>query len=102
MQEYITITHINDFYGFEYFRPGMILTLRKDHDNPYDDEAVTVFMNEVKCGYVANSVATVCRGTHSAGFLQHLFNERMECIARFISEDFIIAELKLSTEEGKG
>ncbi|MBR3310347.1 MAG: hypothetical protein IKG15_00840 [Solobacterium sp.] len=91
---YITITHINDFYGFDHYRCGMPLRLKKDHDNPYDDEAITVLESGgAKCGYVANSTGTVCRGTHSAGYISHLFEEETDCTVRFICDDFLIAEL---------
>ena len=91
---FLTITAINEYAGFEAYRPGLRLKLRKDHDNAYDDEAIAVFgMNGGKYGYVANSVRTVVRGTHSAGWLQHLFKEETECIVRFVSDECAIAEL---------
>ncbi|MBQ1468659.1 MAG: HIRAN domain-containing protein [Solobacterium sp.] len=90
---YMTITHIHDFSGSGLFRPGIQLILQKDHENPYDDEAILVrSLKGNKYGYVANSSTTVCRGTHSAGYLQHLFEETAYCVVRFTGEDFAIAE----------
>lgn len=90
---YLTLTHINSFAGCGLFRPQMILSLIKDHDNPYDDEAIAVYSSEnAKFGYVANSTHTVCRGTHSAGYFQHLFAEKAKCRVLFVADEFAIAE----------
>ena len=92
---FITISHIDDYAGFESCRPDMAMVLRKDRSNPYDDEAIAVYTGKgAKLGYVANSVTTVCRGTHSAGRIYDLFQEDTTCIIRFVSsEGFAIAEL---------
>lgn len=90
---FITITHISQYAGYEAFRPGMELRLKKEHDNPYDDEAVAVYKQTgEKYGYVANCTHTVCRGTHSAGYMAHYFREEAMCTVRFVSEEFAIAE----------
>lgn len=92
-KHYLTVTHINSFAGCGAFRPGMILKLKKDEDNPYDDEAIAVYSQEnAKFGYVANSTQTVCRGTHSAGWFQHLFGSEAECKVLFVADDFAICE----------
>ena len=94
---YITITHIDEYAGNTAVRPGMKLILKKDHDNCYDDEAIQVnSQNGCKYGYVANSVHTVCRGTHSAGYMYRLIGETGECIVRFCTEEFAIAEVIFS------
>lgn len=91
---FITINHIDDYAGAELFRPGMNLILKKDKNNPYDDEAIAVYSEKhTKYGYVANSVSTVCRGTHSAGYIYQSFDNETKCLVRFIAEDFAIAEL---------
>ena len=91
---FLTITHINDYAGTETFWPGMKLKLKMDHDNPYDDEAIAVYMNrEIRCGWAANCTYTVCRGTRSAGYLQHLFEEEAACTVLFVAGEFAIAEL---------
>lgn len=97
---FLTVTKINAYAGSGLFRPGMKLKLKKDHDNPYDDEAIAVYgAQNAKFGYAANSTYTVCRGTHSAGYLQHLFEEEAECTVRFVAEDFAIAEF-IPAEKG--
>ena len=92
---FITVNHTEDFTGgTKCLRPGMTLMIRKDHNNPYDDEAIAVYSEKkVKYGYVANSVHSVCRGTHSAGYIYETFEEEAKCIVRFVSEEFAIAEL---------
>ena len=53
---YATVDHLDD-YGYEYgFRPGQKVLLRRDTDNPYDDEAISVHdSNGNKCGYVCQA-----------------------------------------------
>ena len=92
---YITIDHLDECMGYTRFRIGEELILRKDHDNPYDDEAIAVYTKKnYKCGYVANSVHSVARGTYSAGRLYDLIKEETTCTIRFITEDLLIAEIK--------
>lgn len=92
---FITINHIEEFCVGSDCRPGIRLKLEKDHSNPYDDEAIAVYRNNCKFGYVANSVSTVCRGTYSAGRLYDRFEEEAECVIRFaaVENDFVIAEI---------
>lgn len=103
---YITVNHLDDFNTTYTFRPNDILKLKKDHTNCYDDEAITAYnKHNYKCGYVANSVCTVVRGTYSAGRLFDKFEDEINCIVRFISEDFMICELidgdMTENDEGK-
>ncbi len=92
-QIYVTIDHLDDFLGRDSFRTGDILILRKDRNNDVDDEAIGVFdKNDIHCGYVANSVHTVARGTYSAGRLYDLFDDEASCIVRFITEELLIAQ----------
>ena len=99
-KNYLTITHIDDYAGSDAIRPGMKLKLKKDHHNPYDDEAILVCMDHnIRVGYAANSTCTVCRGTHSAGYLQHLFEEEAGCTVCFVGVDFAIAELDNSPNQ---
>lgn len=91
---FVTLTHLADFMGIEYFRPGMEILLRKDPDNLYDDEAIEVYGKEgQKLGYVANSVGTVARGTHSAGYVYDKIGDNAKCIIRFVTQEEAIAEI---------
>ncbi len=90
---YITINHLDDPTGMCFLKVDDELTLRKDKKNLYDDEAIAVYRNELKCAYVANSVHTVARGTYSAGRLYDKMEEEVACIVRFITEEAAIAEI---------
>ena len=93
---FITINHLDDFDATEFLRVNQKLHLKKDHNNPYDDEAILVFNSMGrKIGYVANSVSTVCRGTYSAGRLYDRFSEETDAMVRFVAgeDDFVIAEV---------
>ena len=91
---FITINHFDECFGYTRFRVGEKLILKKDHDNPYDDEAIAVYTeNDYKCGYVANSVCSVARGTCSAGRVYDQMGEEAACTVRFITEEMLIAEI---------
>lgn len=91
---YITVNHIDDFCAVNNLRVGDELTLKKDPDNYYDDEAIAVYdKNNVKVGYVANSVSTVARGSYSAGRLYDKIRDEAECIVKFMNDDMLIAEI---------
>ena len=94
-ETYVTINHLDECFGSTRFRVGEELILKKDHDNPYDDEAIEVYAKEnYRCGYVANSVSTVARGSYSAGRIYDQIGETCKCVVRFITEDMLIAEVK--------
>ena len=82
---YITINHLEDFMPIINLKVGDILMLKKEPDNLYDDEAIAVYTKEnYTCGYVANSVSTVARGSCSAGRVYDRIEDQTECIVRFI------------------
>ena len=90
---HITINHLDDFNGLSNIKVGDTLTLIKDLDNPYDDEAIAAYdQNETKVGYVANSVDTVARGTYSSGRLYDLIDIQLKCNVCFIIQDILIAQ----------
>lgn len=92
--EYITITGLNYYYGREIFRPGMTLTIKKDRENPYDQEAIKVMLEQLVVGYVANSVYTVAVGTKSAGRIYDMFGNRAQAEVMFITNQSVIAKVK--------
>ena len=72
----VTINHLDDFESQLFLKTGDILILKKDRNNQYDDEAIITYsMNGYKCGYVANSVHSVARGTYSAGRIYDLIED---------------------------
>ena len=95
MQEvYITIDHIESYCGTNNIRVRDTLILKKEHNNGYDDEAIAVYCkHEVRCGYVANSVHSVARGTNSAGRIYDKIEDDAECIVRFMTDEIIICQL---------
>ncbi len=84
---HVTICHIDDFDRVVSLRPGDRLLLKKETDNEHDDEAIAVYKKEIKCGYVANSVSSVARGTYSAGRVYDRMKEDQECVVRFLFEE---------------
>ena len=93
-QIYITINHLTDYYGLSNIRVGDDLTLRKDQDNQYDDEAIAVYnKDDIKIGYVANSTDTVARGTYSAGRIYDVLIQDHSCNVCFIINDVLIGQL---------
>lgn len=47
---YVTITGIKYYYGFNPFSIGKKLTCKKEHNNPYDSEAIKVTMKNIGTG----------------------------------------------------
>jgi len=92
---FITIVGVDMCFGKEIFKVGQILTLRKDYDNRYDDEAIEAVLESVgvRVGYVANSCRTVARGTGSSGRIYDTFEERCQARVAFILNNAVIAEL---------
>ena len=90
---YITIVGADNYVGIEALKPGTILSLKKDKNNSYDDEAIMVTGNSEVCyGFVANSIDTVARGTHSAGYIYNMLPENPSCEVLFVLEDSGIAK----------
>ncbi len=91
---FITVNHLEEYGGLARLRVSDHLILKKDLKNSYDDEAIAVYTESCRrCGYVANSVCTVVRGTSSAGRIYDKIEDGDECIIRFISNDALICEL---------
>ena len=91
---FITINHLDDYNGLSNIKVGDTLTLLKDFNNPYDDEAIVVYdKDNTKIGYVANSVRSVARGTYSAGRLYDKVEKETTCEVCFILGDILIAKL---------
>ena len=96
---FITITGHNQYLGLKPYRVGRIVKIVKDVDNQYDEDAIRVelpFIDTI--GYVANSVHTVCAGTHSAGKLYDKIGDYAYAQVMFITHSSVIA-LVLTPEE---
>lgn len=68
-ENFITITGTY-FYDNPKFEKGMKLKLVKEEDNEFDKEAIAIYLDDVKVGYVANSVRTSCYLTSEAKDIQ--------------------------------
>ena len=100
--DYITITNIKEYIEIGMIKIGEVLHLKKEPDNAYDMEVIMVEdKNEIPIGHVANSVNSVAKGTHSAGYIYRSFKDSILCTVKFIYHDMIIAQLQSSYEEGK-
>ena len=96
---YLTVSHLEECQGTWFLKVGDELTLKKDKENIYDDEAIIVYdRNDVKSGYVANSVCSVVRGTSSAGRIYDKIGNEAKCVIRFVMAEAgsMICELKTS------
>lgn len=91
---YVTITGSEYYMGIESYKIGQLLLLKKDEENRYDDEAIKVETpSGALCGFVANSVDTVARGTHSSGYIYSLINDSKQCEVKFILNNSVIAKI---------
>ncbi|WP_083775402.1 HIRAN domain-containing protein [Paenibacillus sp. Y412MC10] len=53
------ITGTSHYFGSSFLKPGMVVRLVKDPDNPHDEEANQAVIAPIgKIGYVANSTHT--------------------------------------------
>ena len=75
---YFTITGLNHYYE-------MVVYLKKDKDNEYDKEAISVNLVGLgKIGYVANSPYTVLGESYSAGRLYDKIKDEAQGKIKFI------------------
>ena len=96
---YITITGASHFLGIEAFKPGMKVILKKDYNNDYDDESLKVVGDTgATYGYVANSVGTVAKGTHSSGYIYRDFDQEAEAEIMFVVKGVAIAKVLLKNK----
>ena len=89
---FITITGISHYYGKKPFEIGRTVKLIKEPDNPYDNEAIGVYLPFIdKIGNVANSVQTVFAGTQSAGRIWDKIGESAFAQVMFVTHSSVIA-----------
>ena len=98
---YFTLTGCNYYLGSDFLEKGMIVKLKKEPDNEYDNEAIKVKIKGLgKIGYVANSPRTVIGDCMSAGRLYDKISKKAKgqiiavtdrgVICKVICEDEII------------
>lgn len=92
----INITGTRYYEGYEPFKSGMILNLKKDHFNAYDKNAICVCAEGKKLGHVANSEVTLIKEVKSASEIYCLFDEEINAeFLFFYLENNLIARLIL-------
>ena len=97
---FITITGINHYYGKKPFEIGRTVKLTKEPDNPYDKEAIGVYLPFIdKIGNVANSVHTVYGGTQSAGRIWDKIENDALAQVMFTTHSSVIALLMPESPE---
>jgi len=69
------------------------LTLVKEPDNDYDNEAIAIRLDDKKIGYVANSRNTVFKGTMSAGRIYDKINDMQQAEVILIDKYAPIAKI---------
>lgn len=75
---YFTVTGLHHYYGDSFLEKEMIVYLKKEKDNEYDKEAISVNLAGLgKIGYVANSPYTVLGESYSAGRLYDKISEEV-------------------------
>lgn len=95
IKNYITLTALGNHIDIKELSVGEELNLEKDKKNQYDDEAIKVLgTNYCKKGYLANSIHTKCKGTHSVGYIYNMFDDTCKCVVRFIYDKGVIAEIE--------
>ena len=91
---YFTITGLNYYYGNEFLEKEMVVYLKKDNDNEYDTEAISVNLAGLgKIGYVANSPYIVLGESYSAGRLYDKIEEEAQGKIKFILDKGVVCEL---------
>lgn len=92
---FVTITAMDYFFGSELLKVDMECTAKKEPNNDMDAEAIAVYNKDnIKIGYIANSISTVAKGTRSAGRVYDTFDKETTMIIEFIPKGCAIAEIK--------
>lgn len=91
---YFTITGTKYYYGSDFFKRKMIVTLKKEKDNEYDKEAIVVRVKGLgDVGHVANSPHTVLGESVSAGRLYDRIGKKAHGKVEYILPQGIVCSL---------
>lgn len=92
---YITITGTKYFFGQEFLEPKMEVTLKKEHDNEYDSEAIAVEVEGMgRIGHVANSPRTVMGESMSAGRLYDRIGETAKADIMYVFPQGVLCRVR--------
>ena len=90
---YVTIIEGDNCYGLDELKVGETVKLVKE-PNQFDDESIKVLNDEnYQYGFIANSVGSVARGTHSAGYVHNMIKDNATCVIEFIMGSRAIGRL---------
>ncbi len=93
---YFTLTGTNYHQGSSFLKEGMKVTLKKDHDNEYDTEAIQVYLKGMGViGHVANSVRTRIGESWSAGRLYDRIGEEAVGTVKYIVHNSAVCSIKI-------
>ena len=82
---YFTVTGTGHYFGSDFLKPDMRVSLTKEPDNDYDKEAVRVELEGLgTIGYVANSPNTVVGESYSAGRLYDKIGDTSEGTVMYV------------------
>lgn len=82
---YFTVTGTGHYFGSDFLKPDMRVSLTKEPDNDYDKEAVRVELEGLgTIGYVANSPYTVVGESYSAGRLYDKIGDTSEGTVMYV------------------
>lgn len=91
---YFTITGTDHYFGQDFFKPDMKVTLVKEPDNTYDREAIKVELNGLgQVGYVANSPFTVMGESMSAGRIYDKIGDTAEGYVLYVLPKGVLCRL---------
>ena len=88
---YFTVTGTGHYFGSDFLKPDMRVSLTKEPDNDYDKEAVRVELEGLgTIGYVANSPYTVVGESYSAGRLYDKIGDTAEGYVLYVVDNGVL------------
>lgn len=100
MRLYFTITGMNFYYGSTFMKPSMRVFLKKEAENEYDSEAISVSLPGLgKVGYVANSSHTVIGESYSAGRLYDKIGDIAEGMTLYVLPKGVLCYIDIKDPE---
>lgn len=96
---FITVVGTQYRYGQEFIKEGMELTLVKEPDNDYDNEAIRAELEGLGLiGYVANSTRTVIGESYSAGRLYDKIGKKGKAVVKYVLPNGLFCEAKIDSD----
>lgn len=91
---YFTVTGTGHYFGSDFLKPDMRVSLTKEPDNDYDKEAVRVELEGLgTIGYVANSPYTVVGESYSAGRLYDKIGDNAEGTVKYVLNGGVLCSI---------